>query len=181
MSPAPDDRRAEALLIAFGLFLRFGYRKTSMDDVARAVGVSRQGLYVWYPNKGALFGAVVEHALDQMLEQIEAALASDAPLPERLLEAFTRLSGLHTDPTLDPSTVDELFEASERLLGDRVEAFYTRVRQQLVRALPAGPPPPEDVADTLLAASTGIKHQVRDREAYRATLRRMIAVIVAPE
>lgn len=178
MSPSPDDRRTDALQTAFGLFLRFGFRKTSMDDVARAAGVSRQGLYVWYPNKKALFAAVVEHALDQMLHQMQGALATDAPLHERLLEAFTRLAGLHTDPSLDPSTVDELFEASERLLGDRVEAFHGQVRAQLVQALPAGSPSPEDLADTLLAASTGIKHTVRDREAYRAALERMIAVIV---
>ena len=64
---APNDRRTEALDIASGLFLRFGYRKTSMDDVARAVGVSRQGLYLWFPNKQALFTATVE-ALMQRIE-----------------------------------------------------------------------------------------------------------------
>ena len=44
------------------LFLRFGYRKTSMDDIARAAGVSRQALYLWFPNKEALFCAVVDRA-----------------------------------------------------------------------------------------------------------------------
>ena len=48
--------RHESLLqAAFGVFLRYGYKKTSMDDLARAAGLSRQGLYLHFANKDALF------------------------------------------------------------------------------------------------------------------------------
>ena len=44
---------------ALPLFLRYGYRKTSMEDVAQASGFSRQSIYTWYPNKKKLF--IVKH------------------------------------------------------------------------------------------------------------------------
>jgi len=43
--PDPDDLRRRRLLdVALATFLRFGFRKTSMEEVARAAGLSRQGL-----------------------------------------------------------------------------------------------------------------------------------------
>ncbi len=39
------DRRAGILQTAAKVFLRYGFKKTSMDDLARSVGLSRQALY----------------------------------------------------------------------------------------------------------------------------------------
>ncbi|MFD6726563.1 helix-turn-helix domain-containing protein, partial [Streptomyces sp. NPDC060131] len=47
--PAPTgadaDRRTMVLESAMATFARFGYRKTSMEEVARAAHISRPGLY----------------------------------------------------------------------------------------------------------------------------------------
>ena len=37
--------RSDQLVAAIGVFARYGFRKTSMDDVAAAMGMSRQALY----------------------------------------------------------------------------------------------------------------------------------------
>ena len=50
------------------MFIRYGYRKTSMDEVARAAQVSRQGLYLHFANKEDLFRAAVKHALESSLQ-----------------------------------------------------------------------------------------------------------------
>lgn len=42
------------------MFLRFGYRNTSMHEVARAAGLSRQGSYLRSATEQALFHAVIE-------------------------------------------------------------------------------------------------------------------------
>ena len=48
------DRQEYVLNTALRLFLRHGFKKTSMDDIARAAGMTRQGLYFHYPSKDAL-------------------------------------------------------------------------------------------------------------------------------
>ena len=47
-------RRAAILETAMRVFLRYGFKKTSMDDLARAAGLSRQGLYLHYRTKEEL-------------------------------------------------------------------------------------------------------------------------------
>ena len=49
-----DPRRSRLLEAALGVFLRYGYKKTSMDEVARAADLSRQGLYLHFATKGAV-------------------------------------------------------------------------------------------------------------------------------
>ncbi|MZD09631.1 TetR family transcriptional regulator, partial [Streptomyces sp. SID5785] len=58
--PAADtdtDRRSLVLDSAMATFARFGYRKTSMEEVARAARISRPGLYFLFSSKEALFRA----------------------------------------------------------------------------------------------------------------------------
>src|SRR6187401_3401598 len=92
-SVEPIDTRRESLLqAAIGVFLRYGYRKTSMDDLARAADLSRQGLYLHFANKEALFKEVVVQLIGQSRATMRAALARDElPIEERLLVAFMAL------------------------------------------------------------------------------------------
>lgn len=67
---------------AAALFARRGVVKTSVQDVADAVGLSKAGLLHHFPSKDRLHHAVLEHARD--LGRTVAATAADEPAgPER--------------------------------------------------------------------------------------------------
>lgn len=58
------------------LFARWGFDKTSVDDIAREAGISKGAVYLEFPNKDALFKAVlyhesVRHAAD-LLQRFES-------------------------------------------------------------------------------------------------------------
>ena len=53
------DRRERLLESAASLFCRWGFDKTSMDDIARETGISKGAVYLEFPNKDALFKAVI--------------------------------------------------------------------------------------------------------------------------
>jgi AcrR family transcriptional regulator len=54
-----DSRRRSLLDAALTVFSRYGYQKTSMDEVARSAQLSRQGLYLHFATKEELFQAAV--------------------------------------------------------------------------------------------------------------------------
>ncbi len=91
----PADARQLALLeAAVGVFARYGFRKTSMEEVARAAGVSRQGLYLQFANKEELFRKALEHSLNTQLIAAEAALSRQQEgLEQRLIAACDAWSG----------------------------------------------------------------------------------------
>ncbi|WP_425147437.1 TetR/AcrR family transcriptional regulator [Deinococcus sp.] len=51
------------------LFLTQGYSRTSTDAIARAAGVSKQTLYVYFPGKVELLSAVIEGELEGLSAQ----------------------------------------------------------------------------------------------------------------
>ncbi len=60
--PIPAARVGQLLDAATDVFIAEGYRRTQMDDVARALGVAKGTLYVYVESKAALFDAAVRCA-----------------------------------------------------------------------------------------------------------------------
>jgi AcrR family transcriptional regulator len=86
---AADERklREERLLdIATTLLVRWGYRKTTMDDVAREAGVGKGTLYLHWRDKKDLFRAALIHAQQQANADLRQRIAADPEggLPHRL-------------------------------------------------------------------------------------------------
>ncbi len=87
--PKPRRKRERILHAAVDLFVRFGYRKTSIDEVAKQAGVAKGTVYLYYSNKAEL----VYHAL--CLEE-RAFLIGMLPLAEANLTPHDRLHSFIT-------------------------------------------------------------------------------------
>ncbi|MFN4141667.1 TetR family transcriptional regulator [Aestuariivirga sp.] len=58
-SRRPDARPGEILSAALDLFAERGFAATRMEDVARRAGLSKAGVYLYFPDKTALLKALV--------------------------------------------------------------------------------------------------------------------------
>ena len=160
-------------------FARFGYRKTSMEEVARAARISRPGLYFLFSSKEALFRAAVTQALERDITAVERILAdSGRPLPERLVEAFEQWTGRYLGPlTRDVATV---IEDNPDLLGEIIETTPERFEKLLTAAIAVEPGREGAlaVAQTMISASIGIKHQVASRTSYLERMTVAVGLLV---
>ena len=78
ISSTPDNARRERVLAAaLEVFGRYGFRKASMDEIARSADISRQGLYLHFANKDALFRAAVRQELDTALGDASRCLSEE--------------------------------------------------------------------------------------------------------
>ncbi len=83
--------RARLITAAGQSFAEFGFAGTSLDAVATAAGVSRQGLLYYFPNKVDLLGAVLdERDLDDARTATEVAQQGSADLAAALLAIVRR-------------------------------------------------------------------------------------------
>lgn len=90
-----DDRPAEILAAALEAFATRGFAATKLDEVADKAGISKGTLYLYFPNKEALFKAVVREMLVPNLVKAEAALAhAGGPSRELLLGIMKGLVGV---------------------------------------------------------------------------------------
>jgi AcrR family transcriptional regulator len=76
-SPAPSGTTRDTLLgAARRRFLRFGPRKTTMDEVAREAGCSRTTLYAHFRNMEDLYGSLLQQDAEAFIAEAESVLES---------------------------------------------------------------------------------------------------------
>src|SRR3984957_4896558 len=99
--PTNSARQEHVLSVALEVFGRYGFRKTSMDEVARAADISRQGLYLYFATKEALFRAAVRQELDVALSEALACMGQEAPeLDQRVVGALDAWLGRYVGSML---------------------------------------------------------------------------------
>jgi AcrR family transcriptional regulator len=88
--PQRSDRRTEILERATGVFARYGFRKTTLDDIGEACGLGKAALYHYFKGKDDIFATVVAREGNRALDQLRAAAAAEAD-PEDQLIAVLKL------------------------------------------------------------------------------------------
>lgn len=188
LSPASETGgRREAILDAsVSVFLRYGFRKTSMDDIARAAGISRQGLYLHFATKEALFGEMMLRGVQMSRDAVRAALArEDLEVEARLLGAFEAHQGGAIGASA-ATHMSELMETARTLVGPVVAELEKEFVADVARMLKqvgvaaswkdAGVSAFE-LAQTLYAASSGVKHIVPSAADYRDRMRVALRIV----
>jgi AcrR family transcriptional regulator len=66
-----EEVRKKIVEAAYHLFLTKGYRGTTMDGIAAALGVTKPALYQYFPGKEDLFAAVAERGRQELVGTLE--------------------------------------------------------------------------------------------------------------
>lgn len=166
-------KQAEILAAAMRAFAAHGYRRCSMDDIARHAAMSRSALYLHYRNKEDIFRGLVEHFFAQALRAMEAALFATGQTPEQALAAaFAAKDGTLIDLVFTSPHGEELLEAGATVTADAMRRGEAAKIALLARwlsglHLPSDIGPPDAVARTILTAAMGLKYPGQTLEGYR--------------
>ncbi|MDF1629981.1 MAG: helix-turn-helix domain containing protein [Alcanivoracaceae bacterium] len=86
---------------ALSLFIEFGLRRTTMEDVALQAGIGRATLYRRFGDKDQLVQAVILRECQQQLAMIEQCLEGQRSAVDLLIEAFVlAVTRAHVHPLL---------------------------------------------------------------------------------
>lgn len=86
MSPA--ERRQQIVTSAADLFDEGGYTSTTMDDIARGVGLAKPTLYHYFPSKDDILRAIHEEFIDLLIDRHEQRSATGLAPEQLLLEVM---------------------------------------------------------------------------------------------
>ncbi len=77
LTPAQDATRCSILDAAGELFARYGYKKTTMEDIALTLHKGKSSLYYYFKNKEEIFQAVIESETEILLTRLYEIVNSD--------------------------------------------------------------------------------------------------------
>ncbi|MCX7697470.1 MAG: TetR/AcrR family transcriptional regulator [Bacteroidales bacterium] len=101
------------------LFARFGFSKTSMDEIARVSRKAKGSLYYHFSSKEDLFREVVQKEINEIKNQLEMLLSENINADEKLkkfllvhcemvVKAINYLEGIRADFDKDVSLIEDL-------------------------------------------------------------------------
>ena len=161
------DRILDVAMVEFGTR---GFEATSLDDLARLVGIRKQTILYWFPSKDVLLEAVVDRCAEEVTARLLRGLATAGPgfgRVEAMVVAMFRLAARH------PAMLGFLREvtrlgppASTRLL-ERIEPLVARAAGFLEEEMAAGRMRRHDPRLLLLAAYSMVTGMATEVEVLR--------------
>ncbi len=79
-----SEIRAQIVDVACKIFTRYGFKKTTMEEIAAASNKGKSSIYYYFPSKEDIFKAVVEKEASEMKERLGQTIHSGIPPIEKL-------------------------------------------------------------------------------------------------
>jgi AcrR family transcriptional regulator len=140
-----ETRRLAILQAAKEEFVAKGFAAARMEDIAKRAGVAKGTVYLHFPDKEQLFGAVVSAHMAPIAARIGGGLAAGGPRLRPLIEpllmgVLREISGPHTGPVLRllVSEAIRFPQLSDRYRQEFVEPMMAVQRVLLTRAAENG-------------------------------------------
>ena len=120
---------------ALDVFAQYGFRRTTMNDVAQAAGISRPALYLMFDNKEHLFHELAAHRLDLAIEEATSVLAGANKIEERFINALLVHQKIYYEPVASSPHGAELIDTNLSLATDVMMKGYTKLIESLASSL----------------------------------------------
>ncbi len=180
--PSPDPARVPAdgaaatreriLDAAEAVLRRHGPAKTTVVDVARALGMSHANVYRHFASKAALQDAVAERWLHGVSDPLARIVSEPGPAAERLERWVLALAAAKRRKVLSDPEMFATYSAIAVAARDVVQAHVATLRSQVAAIIRAGvaagefaPVDAEETAAAVLDATSRIHHPHHVREA----------------
>jgi AcrR family transcriptional regulator len=120
---SPDETRERIIVAAEELFRRIGYYKTTVGDIAHALGMSSANIYRFFPSKNAIVEALCGKLLGELLEAATAAANAPGKSSERVSCLLMTLHRHHRDHLTHHERVHEMVVVAMEQNWGAIHAF----------------------------------------------------------
>ncbi|WP_042357659.1 TetR/AcrR family transcriptional regulator [Bacillus rubiinfantis] len=117
---APDRRKmiVEAATRSFSLF---GYKATTMDQVAKLANVGKGTIYTFFKNKEELFEEIISSFVKEMIAEADAAIQPGLPITENVHQALYRILEFRSEHQLMIKLVQEEAEMGTLAVSEMLQ------------------------------------------------------------
>jgi AcrR family transcriptional regulator len=135
-----DAVKEKILVEAETLFMRFGFKSITMDDVARELGISKKTLYLHFTDKNDLVNQCVEHHLNRMNAVCQRSMEEKADAISILLaisqEASSMLKAVSQSSMYD---LKKYFKTAwDKLEANRKQFIFSCIKNNLEQGIRKG-------------------------------------------
>jgi AcrR family transcriptional regulator len=182
---APEEKQQRIIGAAKDVFLKYGYNRVTMNDLAKAAGMSRPALYLIFSRKEDIFRGVIRQMAREVSDEVNQGVGAIKSPLEKLKFVCEVWMVRPFDWAHESQEAKEIYESSHEFAQDAVAESMLLFERDLASvielfpkgALPRGIPANE-AAHLMAGAIGGIKTSSRNSVELRKKIHDLIAMMI---
>ncbi len=131
-----DDNKEKLLRGADELFMKYGLRSVSMDDIARHLGVSKKTIYQYFADKDEVVESVAKGHMQRQKEQFERiAMESKNAVEEMVRISFCLKENMRN---INPSVLFDMQKYHQSSWNEWLKFKHKFIRENIIRSMKQG-------------------------------------------
>ncbi|MFK3773018.1 TetR/AcrR family transcriptional regulator [Pseudomonas sp. NPDC089406] len=127
--PLDHEIRDQIINAATQHFGHYGYEKTTVSDLAKAIGFSKAYIYKFFDSKQAIGGVICSNRLAMIMQIVEAAIAEAQTASEKLRRLFRSISEAGSDLFFHDRKLYDIAAVASRDQWPSVKTHELRIRE----------------------------------------------------
>ena len=152
------EKRDQVLDAATNQFIRYGFRRTTMGDIAEAAEMSRPAVYLVFQNKEEIFRGVIERRIEQAYAAGRESIAACQTLAERINAVFQSWVVDSYQIISQSPEAQELYETSYSFAADLIQHGMQRYESLVMEAILSSSEVDEDALARLGLDTAAVAH-----------------------
>lgn len=136
--PADHDVRDQVISAAMKYFTHYGYEKTTVSDLAKAIGFSKAYIYKFFDSKQAIGEVICSTRLALVMQVVSEALVDAPTASEKLRRLFRSVAQAGSDLFFHDRKLYDIAAVAARDQWPSVKAHEARIRQVICDILLEG-------------------------------------------
>lgn len=124
-----EERKKRILELSKGVFAKYGFRKTTMEDIAREIGFTSAAIYYYFESKEELFKECISEEFNKVIVKIEEEVSQVEKADEKLKRFIeAKVSGMRE--------LIKIFNMTDEVVGEiRAEIERLGIKDIAVKEL----------------------------------------------
>lgn len=129
-----DEYRTKIILTASTIFSRYGFRKTTMEEISKALKKGKSSIYYYFASKEDIFEAVVLYEANQLRTQLTTAIKEvDSPTDKLRNYIYVRMTTFEKLSNYYNAVFDKNLDHYEFI--EKIRSRYDREELAILRLL----------------------------------------------
>lgn len=136
--PADHTVRDQIVEVAEEHFSHYGYEKTTVSDLAKAIGFSKAYIYKFFDSKQAIGEAICSKTLSAIVAAVEEAVAGATTPTEKIRRMFSTLTATSVSLFFNDRKLYDIAASAAGEGWPTARAYAQRIRQILMEIVREG-------------------------------------------
>lgn len=133
-----QDKRESIKNAGRQLFVTYGYQKTTLEDIASKVGLRKNSLYYYFPDKETLFRELIEDEVNYHFDKLKKIIPSNRTSEEKILLIIKELTNFVHERGNKYSITMKAFIEINQIVDREFPKFKIRVAEMIKNILNEG-------------------------------------------